>query len=138
MAEIERMRHGKAWADILESNKAHAEAEHPNMQDYERRNLILNNAFKEYLFACYCDDIRLKHATPWELLEGRKAAEMMAIKIHHWKPEDAAALGTDELMLALHQELSQFRLNPEAAGPCVGILNTYAMEEYIEHHDSSL
>lgn len=101
------------WRDHLEAvvNKALPEGSRVTDRDFREGAY---KAYPGYLLFCFCEKYRQQYATHWQAFEGFLPAQLYLIEKHHWLPDQAFALDEEQLLLLLHQELVDFRLQPQA------------------------
>lgn len=108
-----RINYSDEWQERMEEAVHKALPDGTPIRDKDYRDAAYK-AFPTYLLFCFCEKYRQQHATYWQPMPGLVPAQLRLIEKHHWLPDQAFALGEDQILLLLHRELAEFRLPVQA------------------------
>lgn len=106
--------YAKEWSDRVEAvifAEGHPEGA-PLSREAHKRAVL--KALPGYLLFSFSQELRDIHATPWEQLEGLKAAQLYVIQKYHWDLAQVQSLSEEQLQFVLHEELCQVELTESA------------------------
>ncbi|GHB22779.1 hypothetical protein [Salinicola rhizosphaerae] len=100
--------------------------------DGGRHQEALTDAFAYFLLRCYAESLRMSLASRWLPLEGLDSARWQAMRKLNMHPHQARSLVEQDLLWALHDELRQFSLPPEARNACRPALNEAGLGQLLD------
>lgn len=84
-------------------------------ESYDSR--VVRLAFGTYKLQCFCERLIVRYESPWMEFGPLEAGRLYLLNKHHWSPQDVQELGLPDLLLLLHEELIEMKLNQEEWKP---------------------
>lgn len=124
----------KRWQNLLDEaagGDRSALDEMPRQQE----NAAILHAFRRYLLACYCDQVKRELGPALTPEKDADALRMKAMALHHWKFSDVEQLNSSALIAALNEQLAHFTLPPEAIQTVGSLMNPRSsLRAALDHH----
>jgi len=136
MPNLIQMDYPSVWDDLLKASQRWVSEEYPALDSQQAAEKALGDCFPRFLLACFGQEVRQTRAAPWTPLAGRRVLELLVMEKYNWTPDTARALSDTDMILALHKELSRFKLSDEALDACRLDITTAGLEGFIEHGQS--
>jgi len=136
MANLIPMDYPNVWDELLKTSQRWVREEYPALDSQQAAAKALSDCFSRFLLVCSGQEARQTRAAPWAPLAGRRVLELLVMEKYNWTPDTARALNDADMILALHKELSRFKLPDEALDACRPDINAAGLEGFIEHVQS--
>ncbi|WP_017430304.1 ECs1072 family phage-associated protein [Vreelandella jeotgali] len=120
------------WKEMLADAQRWVSEQYPALDTQQAAEKTIDTCFPGYLLACFGQEARQTRAAPWAPLPGREILELMVMEKYSWTPETARHLSDNDMLLALHKEISRFKLPDEARDACRPALEAAGLETFIE------
>lgn len=105
------------WAKLFDAEEEGVKATPSDEWRWGFSDEAILRALGPYKLICFCERFRAANPCPWNDIPGYLPARIYLMNKHHWSFHVVSEMTTEELMLALHLELTALRLNPEESEP---------------------
>lgn len=115
--KFEKMYYPVIWAGLVDAAEPEVKLTQRNQWRGSLTDESMLRALGPYKLACFCERIRLQNSSTWTDLAGDLPARLHLMNKHHWPLAEVKALTSEELLLAMHDDLLTLLLNPAEAEP---------------------